>query len=226
MNWELAIQNNRKQLLIVAAQIYAMLNLVAGTVLETLPSTLFHKAERLLRPAESALRRLIVIAAERLIVKPAPSSPRQMPKDLLRSSTPKTRMAFQLYDTPKHYDFIKTERIVTGDIIHIKTHAQNPYNLFDDMYWPMPDGPKGLISAAKLCRRLSAFSYALDHISAQARRLHRWQARRDKMISPKISTPLRPGRPPGHRDSPILPVDFILKDCHALTLPSYPMDSS
>jgi len=168
---------------------------------------------------------LIVIAAERLIVKPAPSPVRALPKGFTRGIA-KTRMAFQLYDTRKHYDVIKTECIVTGDILHIKTHAQNPYNLFDDMYWPMPDRPKGLMNAAKLCRRLSAFSYALDHISAQARRLHRWQARRDKMISPKISTPLRVGRPPGHRDKPMLPVDFILKDCHALTLPSYPMDSS
>jgi hypothetical protein len=36
------------------------------------------------------------------------------------------------------------------------------------------------------------------------------------MTSPKFTSPLRPGRPPGYRKKPRDDIDFVLKECHAL----------
>jgi hypothetical protein len=50
-------------------------------------------------------------------------------------------------------------------------------------------------------------------------RFARWQARREriKLTRPAAFTsPLRIGRPPGHRKKPVDEVDFVLNECHAL----------
>ena len=80
MDWARAIEINRIALARVVAEIFALLGLVAGGTVERLPHGLNQKVERLLRPAESALRRLIVIAARGLVVKPW--SKRVMPEGL------------------------------------------------------------------------------------------------------------------------------------------------
>ncbi|MGB8817354.1 MAG: hypothetical protein WCC66_05470, partial [Rhizobiaceae bacterium] len=80
------------------------------------------------------------------------------------------------------------------------------------------------ISAVQLIRRLQALQRALDNLPAQARRLARWQARRDSVLrggtTRKITrlSPFRPGRPPGFRQHPIHDVDDILLECHNLML--------
>ncbi|MGB8816678.1 MAG: hypothetical protein WCC66_02040, partial [Rhizobiaceae bacterium] len=65
---------------------------------------------------------------------------------------------------------------------------------------------------------------ALGDLPRQARRLARFQARRD--LARKSSAPFkpmrlsifRPGLPPGWRQRPIHEVDDVLRECHGLAL--------
>ncbi|MGB8819425.1 MAG: hypothetical protein WCC66_16045, partial [Rhizobiaceae bacterium] len=65
---------------------------------------------------------------------------------------------------------------------------------------------------------------ALGDLPRQARRLARFQARRD--LARKSSAPFkpmrlsifRPGLPPGWRQRPIDEVDDVLRECHGLAL--------
>jgi hypothetical protein len=166
--------------------------------------------ERILHPAESALRRLIVIAAHGLVVKPVTSRP--MPKGLVIKGKGTGRKSFQLFDTRKSFDFIKVENPL---IVMVKTHTRNPFNLFDQMYWPKPK-PKTIDKTNRLSNRLTALKHALENIPHQAIRLARWTAKRVSLPSPKFTSPLRPGHPPGHRVKPKQEIDYILKECHAL----------
>jgi hypothetical protein len=63
MDWELAIDRNRKALLTIVLALMASVGLRAGGVLNGLPQFLYAKAQATLRQAESAARRLIVMAA-------------------------------------------------------------------------------------------------------------------------------------------------------------------
>ena len=72
------------------------------------------------------------------------------------------------------------------------------------------------VNAKPLCRRLAAIKFALEDLPREARRLARWQARPIAERRPRLSTPLRPGRPPGHRERQTHEVDEILKECHWL----------
>ena len=81
MNWQLAITRNREALLTLVAALMRSVGLNADRPLTTLPHFLYRKALLTLRQAESALRRLIVIAAYDLelrgfnLTKPRPVSP-------------------------------------------------------------------------------------------------------------------------------------------------------
>ena len=63
-----------------------------------------------------------------------------------------------------------------------------------------------------------AIKGALENLPRQAKRLARWQARPMEARRPRLATPLRPGRPPGHRKRQTHEVDEILKECHWLAL--------
>jgi hypothetical protein len=197
MDWNRAIEINRQALTRIVAELFAMLGVVSSVTLG-----------RLLLPAESALRRLIVIAAQGLVVKPIVSRP--MPKGLLIARKSARRKSFQLFDTRKNFGFITLQNPL---IVMVKTHTSNPYNLFDQMYWPKP---KPTANSDHIARRLEALKHALETIPQHAIRLVRWCAKRETMKRPKFTSPLRPGRPPGHRAKPKLEVDYILKECHGL----------
>jgi hypothetical protein len=209
MDWARAIEINRLALTRIVAELLAMLGLVTDRFLE-----------RILRPAESALRRLIVIAAHGLVVKPVVSRP--MPEGLVITGKSVGRKSFQLFDTRKSFNFITPENPL---IVMVKTHTRNPHNPFDQMYWSKPK-PQTIEKSDHLSRRLAALKHAVETISQQAARLARWTAKREAMKSPKFTSPLRPGRPPGHRTKPKMEIDYILKECHALAWDSAYRDSS
>ena len=79
MDWDLAIKRNSEALVEIVADLFAMLGLLLLALTDTvsrLPWPTYRAVLRILRPAESALRRLIVIAARGLVVKPtAPPIP-------------------------------------------------------------------------------------------------------------------------------------------------------
>jgi hypothetical protein len=198
MDWNRGIEINRIALTRIVGELFAMLGVVSGVTLQ-----------RILRPAESALRRLIVIAAHGLVAKSIASRP--MPKGLVIDSKRTGRKSFQLFDTRKYFGFITPQNPM---VVMVKTHTRNPHNPFDQMYWPSV--PKTTNPAENLARRLTALKHALETIPQQAIRLVRWQAKRVGSSNPKFTCPLRPGRPPGHRAKPKMEIDYILKECHGL----------
>ena len=75
MDWARAIERNSEALKDIVAALFAMLGLGGSDMAARIPQPLHRAVLRLLRPAESAMRRLIVIAARGLVVKAAPSRP-------------------------------------------------------------------------------------------------------------------------------------------------------
>jgi hypothetical protein len=194
------------------------------------PKPLHRAVLLVLRPAESAVRRLIIIAARGLVVKVAPSLP--MPKGrLIRKGDGSRLPAFQLYDTRKNFPELRQHRI---------KYAKHPPRILFfgddsrlDSLWSAPEpaaapAPEtdGLVNAARLSHRLQTLKLALDDLPGQARRMARWRVRREKMKNPKFKSPLRPGPPPGRRKRHIHPIDEILADCHALAWDAMKPDTS
>jgi hypothetical protein len=83
MDWNYAIERNREPLVGVVMGLFAKIGLTEGGMVERLPRPLYRKVAGLLRSAESAVRRLIVVAARNIKVEPRPKRP--MPKGLTRS---------------------------------------------------------------------------------------------------------------------------------------------
>jgi hypothetical protein len=221
MDWARAIKINRIALSQIVAEILAMLGLTVGGTVERMPRALYVAAERLLLPAESALRRLIFIAAQRLIIQPSHARP--MPEVLFSNNNSGSRMSFRLFDKRSVFEFISPENPV---FVMVQTYIDNPFNLFKSFTKPQAHEGHENISGAQLCRRLAALAHALENIPSQARRLARWEALRKSYKTAKFKNALQPGPPPGHRTRPTRPVDFILRECHALAFDVLKADTS
>jgi hypothetical protein len=174
---------------------------------------------RLLRPAESALRRLIVIAARGLVVEVPPSRP--MTKGLKIVGCGAGSTNFVLYDRRKTFSAARVRYTKSSPMVHF--FGTDP---LVPLFAPLRIIPDGSVSAASLFRRLAAAQLALSDLPKQALRLARWKARRAKMEKAKFTQPLRPGRPPGHRSKGRDEADFILRECHALANDVLRADSS
>jgi hypothetical protein len=227
LDWARAIAINQTALTRIVAEIFALLGLAAGGTVERLPLALYHAAERLLRPTESALRRLIVIAARGLVVKPTPK--RAMPKGIKIERKAAGRISFRLFDSRKQFDFIQPQNPL---LVMVKTYSSNPFNLFERyarqglLPQAQQQEQNNSVNAISLSRRLAAVHDALSNLPRQAQRMARWQARRKLVEKPKFILPLRPGRPPGHRRKPRLEIDFVLQECHGLAWDALREDSS
>ena len=201
-----------------------MLGLAGDVTVGRIPRPLHTAALRILRPAESAVRRLIIIAARGLVVKPSPSRPMPAGKIIIARGG-NSRAAFQLFDPRKN--FARPRRRVFARIaprIHV----------FGSETWmtPRPQAQPallpsdGLVNAARLALRLEALKLALDDLPRQAKRLARWRIRREKAEAPKFTSPLRPGRPPGYRRKPDHKIDDVLAECHWLAFEAMRSDTS
>jgi hypothetical protein len=219
MDWDLAIKRNSEALAGIVETLFAMLGLDGTETVGRIPHRLHRAVLRVLRPAESAVRRLIVVAARRLVVKVAPSRPMPKGHRIAKGSGPSTP-AFKLCDKRIFFPELDQRRV---------RYAKHPPRILflgpdsriDDL-WPRPPPapppppPDGLVTAARLARRLQALKSALEDLPRQARRMARWRARREAEKAPKFKSPLRPGQPPGHQRKPAHQVDEILTNCHWL----------
>jgi hypothetical protein len=228
-DWDGAVKHNSEALKGIIAALFAMLG---EATVSRLPRPVYYAVLRVLRPAESALRRLIVIAARSVVVKVTPSRP--MPKELKIGKGGGSRLpAFQLYDTRKYFPELRQRRI--------KYSKHPPRILFfgpdskvDDLWpapppaaaVPAPPPSDGLVNAERLTRRLQVLKSALDDLPRQARRMARWRVRREAMPNSKFKSPLRPGPPPGRRKRHIHPIDEILHDLHGLAWEALKPDTS
>ena len=79
MDWALAIERNREPLLRIVATLFAMIGLAEGAAVERLSRPLYRAVLGVLRPAEAAVRRLIIVAAQGMVVKPRQRRPASPP---------------------------------------------------------------------------------------------------------------------------------------------------
>ncbi len=206
MDWPLAIDKNRERLLRIVIALMASLGLVKGGMLTTLPRFIYRKALLIIRPAEAAVRRLIMMAAYEMELSRVKLRARRTNdaghNDFSFAASLQQRLpSFNMIDPLKTFDY------ETPDFSSFaQTLGSNTSNFTR-------------IPAGQLGRRLLALKSALDNIQAQATRLTRWYADRDlalKNCRPHRFSPMRPGLPPGYHRKPIHEIEDILLDCHSL----------
>ncbi len=206
MDWQLVINRNREALLTLIVALMASLGLAPNGQLTTLPQFLYARALLIIRPAESALRRLIMIAALQL-------NPRGV-------TLPKSR--------ERNADFVRQNprvepRLPTFDLIDpLKTFGEEApdYSTFGSAQGD-ESADRTPIPADALGRRLLALKNALESIPAQAKRLARWYAARDLALSqnqPHRLSPIRPGPPPYSRRDKRSEMDKLLTECHLMAI--------
>jgi hypothetical protein len=222
MDWALVIDRNSVALKGIVATLFAMLGLLDGASVARIPRALHRNVLRLLRPAESAVRRLIVIAARGVVVKPV--VPRPKPSGPITERGKRFGLSFPLFDTRKSFPELRTKKVkrVTprfylsgydprvAAIFAARQRAATP----PPPPPPPPAPPDGLMDAARITRRLQALKSALEDLPRQAKRLARWRLKRANISHLKLRYPMRPGRPPGYRHKKTHEIDDILSECH------------
>lgn len=241
MDWNRAIETNRQALMRILAALVAMAGLSAASPSHlrggspvargggdaVLPRRLRNAILRLLRPAEAAARRLVIVAARDVVPPPVRvRKPRPLPLYIeipaacvarnggtgitvpagtLRRIGPDGRVVYLL---PK-------PALQTPPVAPRKPARRTPsiaFPLFDPLrnpfarrrnrnttvrIWPCD----ATVGASRLTLRLFALGAALDDLPRQALRYARWRERAAAPSPRRINriAPLRPGRPPGWR---------------------------
>ena len=218
-SWDISVEVQRRALRWIVTVMFAMAGLVSGAVIETLPRHVHLAILQTLRPAEAALRRLIV-AAMRVGTTDLPEvaarvSKAKGAKGKKRGRRPRAGgeadhiPVFPLFDTRK---YVGPPRQRTapgyGPRIWMFDGTDDPVSKTKT---PMPDDP---VSARRLCLRLLMLKAALDDLYGYAARLRRVLARPSR----KWPEPMRRGRPPGYRARGKTPINEVLEECQTLAI--------
>ena len=220
MDWEHAIKRNSEVLAGIVETLFVMLGLVGEATVSRISWPAYRAVLRVLRPAESCLRRLIVVAARNIVIAPVASRPKTA-RAIKPSKRGTSRPSFQLFD-PQPRIVLPRRRISKRAVPRI--HFFNNDGEFITIGPPIrpakaPARAKsadGMVNAARVIRRLEALESALADLPRQAKRLARWRMREEKSENPSFKTPLRPGRPPGSRRRAVHLVDELLDECQWL----------
>jgi len=220
MDWDHAIKRNSEVLAGIVETLFVMLGLVGEATVSRISWPAYRAVLRVLRPAESCLRRLIVVAARNIVIAPVASRPKTAVA-IKPSKRGISRPSFQLFD-PQPRIMLPRRRISKRAVPRI--HFFNTDGEFITIGPPIrpaktPARPKsadGMVNAARVIRRLEALESALADLPRQAKRLVRWRMREEKSENPSFKTPLRPGRPPGSRRRAVHLVDELLDECQWL----------
>jgi len=223
-----AIDLNRTAIARLVGGLFALLGLTAGAVPPRIPREVHRAILRVLRPAESAVRRLILVVSRSITVQA--SSPRPMSAGILRNGQSTPRPTFQLFDP-------RPPLRLQGASMPAR-RPQPRVSFFGDgeartIAWgrERPRARAGREEAgenaatrnsAHLLRRLQALTAALEDLPRQARRLARALARRRKSQRLKLKGVLRPGRAPGYRKRPVQEIDCLLHQCDWLARETLP----
>jgi len=194
-----------------------------------LPRCIRSKILLVLRPAESAVRRLVFAKARGFDI-PAYVAPvgRNRSKALSKK-TGETRIPrFRLIDPRKFFAELYPNQRPRPSRPR-RSRQTEPRLLFriagfdgqpDYEEWSEPEpelSPDDLLNAVPLCRRMQALHHALGDLSKQAQRMVREIAkRRAAKPGPAKAPPLRAGSAPGYRKKHIHEIDTILHECHCL----------
>lgn len=242
-DWPAVIERNREALLRIVEALFALIGLEQRNTIAALPRCTRNYVLRILRPAKSAARRLIVAVARGIeVATPAlPLGGGESDFDGLaarsgakrRKSQERGSLALPILDTLKRFDFAprRSYATTTPRVRSLGDPALPVYMRLPDVpAKPLPS-PGDPLSAIRLCARMHALKRALDDIPGQAKRLARWQARCDLRRKlpdrkPGRISPMRPGWPPGHRKRPARDIDHVLRECHALAHQAQRADTS
>ncbi len=231
MDWTLALKLNQDVLLRNVAWLFTWLKLEVGETVETMPRFKRLTVLFVLRPSESAFRRLVLVAvlvhgvsAPVMMDRIARSGRSQRKPDgekRQRVSPP----SFKLTDPRKNFD-LHPERPKRMNGIELRITdlwSDDPIYNRDDLYAyqerqnrPAPT-PDDEISAASLCTRMNALMAALKDLPGQALRMAKLLERIERTKEFRLR-PLRPGLPPGYRQRQKHEVDEVLAECHRLAL--------
>ena len=196
----------------------------------TLPRHLHRAVLRLLRPAEAAARRLIVVAARDIVVTLPPARPRRPRPEpvvpLLRrlgiavspSAVPQAAVIGPARPRPAPSLPLVDPIRLPGRGRPVPPHKA-PRISFPGLSarppLPQPPAPDDPLDAARLGLRLLALASVLEDLPKHASRFARWRARRDRAVTAgrvcRLS-PLRPGRPPGARRGSTREIHEVLAD--------------
>jgi hypothetical protein len=226
VDWAYAIERHRQPLLRIVAALYAMIGLADGGTLERLSRPLYRAVLAVLRPAEAAVRRLIIVMAQGLEVEPqAAHKASKGPASSGKGKAKSRRRSFPLFD-PRLRQAGFTGRRSTQDsrpeprIHFFGSDPVSPlYRRSPPLAPPAPQPepePDDSVKALPLCRRLDAIMDALTDLPRQAKRYARWRAKPSEERRSQLVTPLRRGAPPGLREKSSHEVHAILKECHWL----------
>ena len=217
MDWQSALDRYQRDLLWIATAMFVMIGSDGKTPVPTVRRSVRGAVLLILRPAEAALRRLIVVKA--FLMRqggyvPKAARKRAAPdRPIPRGNGANRVPPFALFDPRKPFSSNKKRRGRRGPPPRISG--------FGDGSWRAHDapaaaaiGPDDALNAAGLCGRLLALRRALDDLEGQARRMMRMQARRREAGESFARTePIRRGFPPGHRTRRRHAVDDVLRDC-------------
>ena len=262
MDWDVAVEKNLEALKRIVAALVAMAGFDAAFTSSlqggqraasggvsrsrgktesafTLPRRLYRTVLNLLKSAEAATRRLIIVAARGLVVTlppprkagPKPVEPvlRRLGIAVVMSSADIARAAAAKRAAAAR---AARPRVLSLPLVDpLMRYHLRPYTAPDratPRIWsvgmarsPLLPPPNGPINATRLGLRLAALARALDDLPGQARRFARWKARRDAGLVHRIS-PLKPGSAPGlprpgsRRRTPHHEVHDVLNNLHGL----------
>ena len=180
----------------LASRIAALLG--AATML---PRSLRNQALRLLRPAESMLRRLLVLMAIKQSAIWSRHSPHPEPVEGRGRAT--------IEPARRKHPRAPSQNFPLLDPLHLPSMVQPPppYATFGPRIWslgsdwtylPAQTELPELLPIARLQDRLARLQAALDAPDKHVARMARWLARRGDGQRPRRLFPMRPGRPPGY----------------------------
>jgi hypothetical protein len=228
MDWDNIIERNRERILLAIAPLLAVLGFDLRRR-EEVPRHFHRTLIALLRPAESAVRRLIIIAARGIVVTLRLGVSRGFPAGLAQ----KLKIALEEEDRFPSFQLIDPlKRFAPQDFGWAQEWSQDwgkeqviprisVPGLFDPVFpqaVPVPDR-NDPIGTAALIRRIRSLQDALGNLPRHARRLARWKAKNDparqaESRKPVRLSPFRPGPAPGLRRHEEREIDMILGDCH------------
>jgi hypothetical protein len=210
LDWTLAIKRNRELLKDIVLGLFMLARMRIGGSLFTLPRSTVAMIMLVLRPAESAVRRLIVIAAQGLLASLSSLWGGVRGGGREHSEPLKNFRAFKLFDPLKSFDpeAVWDAGPVWESGFDLEPGYSSTNNVEDEH-----------LDAIRIGQRLNALMRALDNLPAQARRLLKWQQKRDALLKAHRPTrlfPIRPGLPPGWRQRRLHEIDDVLRECHGL----------
>jgi len=219
MDWAAAIETNREALRRVLAMLLAMAGLHDQADTPTLPRRLHRAVLRLLRPAEAAARRLVIVAARDIVLTCRPQVGTTTAVIVsgcqpAHAGGKAGNIALPLFDALPRWRPQPVPKASSVPRISMPGYS-TPFAIAPCRL-PAPDD---VVDAARLVLRLGALGRVLDDLPRAARRFARWRAHVMSRAPAKKARrlwPLRPGRAPGLPSRRTHEVHEILSVVHGL----------